>query len=285
MSSLLRVAVPNKGSLNAKAVALLHAAGYQQRTDSKELVVTDHENGIEFFYLRPRDIATYVGSGQLDMGITGRDLLIDSTAPAEEILALGFARSTFHFAGHSETAQSVHDLDGKTIATSYPAVVAKHLADHGVEAGGIVRLDGAVETALRLGVADVIADVVETGATLAHLGLRIIGEPIMRSEAIVIQGQSDPSTDASQRFLRRLSGVLVARDYVLLDYDIEAANLGRAVAVSSGKEGPTISPLHREGWSAVRVMVPTARAHTIMDQLEQAGARAILVTKIQACRV
>lgn len=179
----------------------------------------------------------------------------------------------------------MRDLAGKTIATSYPAVVAKHLADHGVEAGGIVRLDGAVETALRLGVAEVIADVVETGATLAHLGLRIIGEPIMRSEAIVIQRQSDPSTEASQRFLRRLSGVLVARDYVLLDYDIEVANLDRAVAVSSGKEGPTISPLHREGWSAVRVMVPAARAHTIMDQLEQVGARAILVTKIQACRV
>ncbi|WP_235006531.1 ATP phosphoribosyltransferase [Nocardiopsis sp. JB363] len=285
MSPLLRVAVPNKGSLHTKAVAMLHAAGYQQRTDSKELVITDETNGIEFFYLRPRDITTYVGSGQLDMGITGRDLLSDSAAPAEEVLALGFARSTFRFAGHSETARSVHDLEGKTIATSFPTVVAKHLTDHGVEAAGIVRLDGAVETALRLGVADVIADVVETGATLAHLGLEVIGEPIMSSEAVIVQGTPEVGSDVSRRFLRRLDGVLTARDYVLLDYDIEVANLDQAVAISSGKEGPTISPLHREGWSAVRVMVPTAKTHTIMDQLEQAGARAILVTKIQACRV
>ncbi|NKY96720.1 ATP phosphoribosyltransferase [Nocardiopsis dassonvillei subsp. albirubida] len=281
---MLRVAVPNKGSLHAKAVAMLHEAGYLQRTDSKELVVTDEANNIEFFYLRPRDIATYVGSGKLDMGITGRDLLIDSAGPAEEVLALGFARSTFHFAGDPDSARGVHDLHGKVIATSYPSVVAKHLADHGVDPAGIVRLDGAVETALRLGVADVIADVVETGATLAHLGLRIIGEPIMRSEAVVIQDRSDTKTEASTRFLRRLGGVLVARDYVLLDYDIEANNLEAAVAIASGKEGPTISPLHREGWAAVRVMVPTAEAHSIMDQLEQVGARAILVTQIRACR-
>lgn len=285
MPSMLRVAVPNKGSLNAKAVTMLHEAGYLQRTQTKELVVVDEANGVEFFYLRPRDIATYVGTGQLDIGITGRDLLIDSAAPAQEILGLGFARSNFHFAGTPGSARDVHDLHGKRIATSYPTVVAKYLADLGVEPAGIVRLEGAVETALRLGVADVIADVVETGATLANLGLTVIGDPIMRSEAVVVQADGVSETEASQRFLRRLESVLVARDYVMLDYDIEAANLDAAVAVASGKEGPTVSPLHREGWVAVRVMVSAAKAHTIMDRLQDAGARAILATRIHACRV
>jgi ATP phosphoribosyltransferase len=285
MPSMLRVAVPNKGSLNKKAIAMLHEAGYLQRTDAKELVVVDEANGVEFLYLRPRDIATYVGSGQLDVGITGRDLLIDSAAPAEEALALGFARSSFHFAGTPGSAETVHDLQGKTIATSYPGVVAKHLADHGVEAAGIVRLDGAVETALRLGVADVIADVVETGATLANLGLAKIGEPIMRSEAVVIQASGATETEESRRFLRRLDSVMVARDFVMLDYDIEASNLDAAVSIASGKEGPTVSPLHREGWMAVRVMVRATEAHSIMDRLQGVGARAILATRIHACRI
>ncbi|GLU48657.1 ATP phosphoribosyltransferase [Nocardiopsis ansamitocini] len=283
---MLRIAIPNKGSLSDSAARMLHEAGYRLRTESNELVVVDEANGVEFFYLRPRDIATYVGSGQLDIGITGRDLLLDSAAPAEEVLKLGFARSTFRFAGVPGSAGSVNDLAGMTIATSYPGVVAKHLAEHGVEAAGIVRLDGAVETSLRLGVAQVIADVVETGATLAHLGLEVIGEPIMHSEAIIIRPfGADASHPPAQRFLRRMQSVLVARGYVMVDYDIAARHLDKAMALTPGLESPTISPLHREGWSAVRSMVPADKAHTVMDELAAVGARAILATRIHACRI
>ncbi|MFF3754383.1 ATP phosphoribosyltransferase [Streptomyces sp. NPDC002018] len=282
---MLRIAVPNKGSLSGPASAMLHEAGYQQRKESKELVLVDPDNEVEFFYLRPRDIAIYVSSGRLDIGITGRDLLLDSGANAEEILPLGFARSTFRYATKAGTAGGVEDFDGMTVATSYEGIVAKHLADNGVDAS-VVHLDGAVETAIELGVAQVIADVVETGTSLRNAGLEVIGEPIMTSEAVVIRrtgaGANEPKV---QQFLRRLQGVLVARTYVMMDYDCRAEHLERAVALTPGLESPTVSPLHNEGWVAVRAMVPAREAQRIMDDLYELGARAILTTAIHACRL
>ncbi|WP_055699671.1 MULTISPECIES: ATP phosphoribosyltransferase [Streptomyces] len=282
---MLRIAVPNKGSLSGPASAMLHEAGYQQRKESKELVLVDPENEVEFFYLRPKDIAIYVSAGKLDIGITGEDLLIDSGANAEAILPLGFARSTFRFAAKPGTADGVADLAGKTVATSYEGIVAKHLAEQGIDAS-VVHLDGAVETAIELGVAQVIADVVETGTSLRNAGLEVFGEPIMKSEAVVIRrtgaGTDDPKV---QQFLRRLQGVLVARSYVMMDYDCRAEHLEQAVALTPGLESPTISPLHNEGWVAVRSMVPAKEAQRIMDDLYAIGARAILTTAIHACRL
>ncbi|RFU84201.1 ATP phosphoribosyltransferase [Streptomyces triticagri] len=282
---MLRIAVPNKGSLSGPAAEMLHEAGYRQRRESKQLVAVDEANEVEFFYLRPRDIAIYVSSGKLDIGITGRDLLIDSGAGAEEILPLGFGRSTFRFATRPGTATGLTDFAGLTIATSYEGIVAKHFADKGVDAS-VVHLDGAVETAIELGVAQVIADVVETGTSLRNAGLEVIGEPIMQSEAVVIRGTGAESEDPKvEQFLRRLQGVLVARTYVMMDYDCRAEHLEQAVALTPGLESPTISPLHNEGWVAVRAMVPAKDAQRIMDDLYRIGARAILTTAIHACRL
>ncbi|MCX3059197.1 ATP phosphoribosyltransferase [Streptomyces beihaiensis] len=285
---MLRIAVPNKGSLSGPASEMLHEAGYRQRKESKELVTVDPDNEVEFFYLRPKDIAIYVSSGKLDIGITGQDLLIDSGANAEPILPLGFARSTFRFASRPGAVKSVADLAGKTIATSYEGIVAKYLADHEVQAS-VVHLDGAVETAIELGVAEAIADVVETGTSLRNAGLEVFGEPIMKSEACVIR-RTGPSPDEAadpkvEQFLRRLQGVLVARTYVMMDYDCRAEHLEKAVALTPGLESPTVSPLHNEGWVAVRAMVPAKGAQRIMDDLYALGARAILTTAIHACRL
>ncbi|MEV7729515.1 ATP phosphoribosyltransferase [Streptomyces sp. NPDC087917] len=282
---MLRIAVPNKGSLSGPAAAMLHEAGYRMRKESKELVVVDPENEVEFFYLRPKDIAIYVSSGRLDIGITGRDLLLDSGASAEEILPLNFGRSTFRYATIPGTAKGPEDFTGMTIATSYEGIVAKHLAEKGIDAS-VVHLDGAVETAIQLGVAQIIADVVETGTSLRNAGLEVIGEPIMTSEAVVIRSNaSDPEDPRAQQFLRRLQGVLVARSYVMMDYDCRAEHLERAVALTPGLESPTVSPLHNEGWVAVRAMVPAKEAQRIMDDLYELGARAILTTSIHACRL
>ncbi|MFJ9029742.1 ATP phosphoribosyltransferase [Streptomyces sp. NPDC102274] len=282
---MLRIAIPNKGSLSGPASAMLHEAGYQQRKESKELVLVDPDNEVEFFYLRPRDIAIYVSSGRLDIGITGRDLLLDSGANAEEILPLGFARSTFRYATKPGTAGGVADFGGMTVATSYEGIVAKHLADNGIDAS-VVHLDGAVETAIELGVAQVIADVVETGTSLRNAGLEVVGEPIMTSEAVVIRrSDADGEEPKVRQFLRRLQGVLVARTYVMMDYDCRAEHLERAVALTPGLESPTVSPLHNEGWVAVRAMVPAREAQRIMDDLYELGARAILTTAIHACRL
>ena len=282
---MLRIAIPNKGSLSGPASAMLHEAGYQQRKESKELVLVDPVNEVEFFYLRPKDIAIYVSAGRLDIGITGEDLLIDSGAGAEPILPLGFARSTFRFAAKPGTATSLEDLAGKTIATSYEGIVAKFLAERGIEAS-VVHLDGAVETAIELGVAQVIADVVETGTSLRNAGLEVFGEPIMTSEAVVIRRTGAETEDPKvQQFLRRLQGVLVARSYVMMDYDCRVEHLEKAVALTPGLESPTISPLHHEGWVAVRSMVAAKEAQRIMDDLYALGARAILTTAIHACRL
>jgi len=280
---MLRIAVPNKGSLSDSAGEMLHEAGYRLRTD-RELLVIDPEAGVELFYLRPRDIAVYVGSGRLDIGITGRDLLLDSRAEAEEILSLGFGRSTFRFAGRPGTGSTLEDLKGRRIATSYPGIVQAHLDRAGVPAE-VVKLDGAVEISIQLGVADVIADVVETGSTLRQAGLELIGSPILESEAVVIKRRDAEPAPGTEQFLRRLQGVLVARKYVLMDYDIKAERLQEAVDLTPGLESPTVSPLHSEGWVAVRAMVPREQTQRIMDDLWEIGARAILVTDIRACRL
>jgi ATP phosphoribosyltransferase len=280
---MLKIAVPNKGALSEAASGMLREAGYAQRSDSKQLTKIDPDNEVEFFYLRPRDIALYVGEGTLDAGITGRDLLLDSHATATEALQLGFGRSKFRFAARPGTAEKVEDLAGKRIATSYDGVVKRYLAERGIEAS-VVRLDGAVETSIQLGVADVIADVVETGSTLRNAGLEVFGEVILESEGVMITRQgADPG--ALEVFTRRLQGVLVARAYVMMDYDIRAEKVEQAIALTPGIESPTVSPLHREGWVAVRSMVQRASAQRVMDELFALGARAILTTDIHACRL
>lgn len=280
---LLRVAVPNKGALSVAASEILKESGYRQRRDSKELALTDAENGVEFFYLRPRDIALYVGAGTLDVGITGRDLLLDSGAEATEVRALGFGRSRFHFAGPAGRYSSLDDLAGRRIATSYTGVVESFLAERGIEAS-VIRLDGAVETSIQLGVADVIADVVETGSTLRAAGLETFGEQILESEAVLITRQGEQHA-GFEVFRRRVEGVLVARSYVMMDYDIRSEHVQSAVALTPGIESPTVSPLHREGWVAVRAMVPRNGSQRLMDELFTLGARGILLTDIHACRL
>lgn len=281
---MLRVAVPNKGSLSEEASNMLREAGYKQRRDNRELVLVDTANDVEFFFLRPRDIAVYVGAGTLDVGVTGRDLLLDSGAEAEEVVSLGFGGSTFRFAARSGTAQSLPDLAGRRIATSYAGLVERHLAEHGVSAS-VVKLDGAVETAVRLGVADVIADVVETGTTLRAAGLEVFGEPILRSEAVLVRRAGAEPDEAVDVLVRRLQGVLVARQYVLMDYDVRVELVEKACAITPGLESPTVSPLHDQGWVAVRAMVRRDRTNQVMDDLYALGARAILVTGIHACRL
>jgi ATP phosphoribosyltransferase len=285
MPDTLRIAVPNKGQLAEPATAMFGEAGYRQRKDSRDLVLVDPDNDAEFFFLRPRDIAVYVGEGILQLGVTGRDMLLDSQAPVEEVMALGFGGSTFRFAARGGASMKVEDLEGRRIATSYDGLLTAYLAERGINAR-VIKLDGAVESSIQLGVADAIADVVSTGTTLRSAGLETFGEPILESQAVVIRPRSAEADDGQvAQLLRRLRGVLVARDYVMMDYDVHAERLDAAVAITPGMEGPTVSPLHREGWVAVRAMVPRKQAQRIMDELWEIGARAILVTDIYACRL
>jgi len=279
---MLRIAVPNKGTLSETATEMLREAGYVTRRDPKELIVADPRNDVEFFYLRPRDIATYVGSGALDVGITGRDLLLDSHSAAIEVDALDFGASTFRFAGPIGRFQTLRDLEGVRVATSYDGLVRDFLAAEGVNAT-VVRLDGAVESAVRLGVADAVADVVETGSTLRKQGLEIFGPVILESSAVMIAARED--VPGLETLRRRIQGVMVAHQYVLIDYDLPAELVDRASAITPGLESPTVSPLRDTGWVAVRVMVPRSEMNQVMDELYALGARAILVSAIHAARI
>jgi ATP phosphoribosyltransferase len=281
---MLRIGIPNKGTLSDPTATMLREAGYRQRPDVRDLVFVDPDNDVEFFYLRPRDIATYVAAGQVEVGITGRDLLRDAASDAEEILSLGFGRATFRYAALPGTLDSLGQLAGRRIATSYPGLVARDLAERGIDAQ-VIRLDGAVETAIRLGVADVVADVVSSGTTLRQAGLVIVGEPLLESEAVLVRRKDGAPPASVEMLVRRLQGVIIARQFVMVEYDIRREALDRACELTPGIESPTISPLQDASWAAVRSMVPRRDAHRIMDELYDLGARGVIVFDILACRL
>lgn len=281
---MLRIAVPNKGALSGPAKEMLQEAGYLGKVGPRELVVADPGNDAEFFFLRPKDIATYIGGGTLDVGITGKDMLLESGSAAEPILDLGFGGSTFRLAVPTGSISDPAELAGMRIATSYPHLLEKWLAERGIPAS-IVRLDGAVENAIRLGVADAVADVVDTGNTLRAAGLTTIGEPLLSSEAILVRSRRSAENPAVATFARRLQSVIVARTYVLLDYDVPVAQVDAACELTPGLESPTVSPLRDPQWVAIRAMVPRLDVQNLMDQLRELGARGILVTLIHACRL
>lgn len=282
---MLRVAVPNKGALSESAVEVLSEAGYRRRSDPKDLTVIDRVNGVEFFFLRPKDIAIYVGSGQLDFGITGRDLAAESGAPVSERLALGFGSSSFRYAAPAGRPWTVADLAGKRIATAYPHLVRKDLAARGIDAT-VIRLDGAVEISVQLGVADAIADVVGSGRTLSLHDLVAFGDPLCDSEAVLIERSNadDSNSAARDQLAARVQGVVFGQQYLMLDYDCPRAVLDRATEITPGLESPTIAPLADPEWVAVRALVPRREANSIMDQLAVIGAKAILASDVRFCR-
>jgi len=282
---MLRIAIPNKGQLAEPTQKLLREAGYLRSHHPRDLVVSDPENDVEFFFLRPRDVATYVGAGTLDFGITGKDLLIDSNSKAESIMELGFGQSSFRLAVTADkSSKGISGLNGLRIATSYPNILQSWL-DKSTMKADIVVLDGAVENAVRLGVADAVADVVDTGTTLKQAGLVVIGDPILVSQSVLLRGPNTRESAETENFIRRISSVLVAREYVMIDYDIEQSKVELASKITPGIESPTISPLHLAGWVAVRAMTKRKEMHRVMDELYAAGAKGVIVTEIMACRL
>ena len=282
---MLQIALPNKGSLAEEAVGLVRAAGYACRRDEKELVALDPDNGVEFFFLRPRDIPVYVHGGVLPVGITGRDLAQDSGSGVTELLPLGFGRSVFRYAVPRDSSLTPERFGGLRIATSYPNLVAQDLRRRGLTAE-TVRLDGAVEISVRLGVADAVADVVQSGRTLEQAGLKIVGEPVLNSEAVVIG--RDPAAarePAIARFLERLRGIVVARDYVMVEYDVPRTALEPACKVTPGLASPTIAPLSDPAWVAVKAMAKRQQVNAILDALAALGAKGIIITDIRTCRI
>ncbi len=282
---MIQIALPNKGVLSDEAIELVRAAGYRCRRNRGELMTRDEENDVEFYFLRPRDIAVYVNDGILELGITGRDLAADSDVPLEELLPLGFGHARFCYAAPNDSKLDPDDLDGMRIATSYPNLVRQDLERRGSDAE-IVRLDGAVEISVELGVADVVADVVQTGQTLEQAGLKVIGSPVLMSEAVLVARNAAMATNGQVRqFIERVRGILLAREYVMIEYDISRDLLPDGVKLTPGIESPTVAPLSREGWVAVKSMTRRKGINRIMEELFDIGARGIIITDIRTCRI
>lgn len=282
---MLKFAIPNKGSLSNDSVALLTDAGYHVKRLGKELKLIDNENQVEFIFLRPKDIAVYVGNGVLDLGITGRDLMVDSDAQVEELLSLGFGKSAFYYAVPQNSAMSIKDFAGKRIATSYPNLVSLDLHQRKIKAQ-VIKLDGAIEISINLGVADAIADVVQTGRTLQEAGLEVVGDPVLTSEAVLIaRDEGKASLPEVKTVIDRMKGIVVARDYVMIEYDVSQVNLKRACDITPGIESPTVAPLSREGWFAVKAMARKKGINALMDALSDAGCKGIIVSDIRTCRI
>ncbi len=283
---MLQMAIPNKGALSEDAVRLLKEAGYRCVRYGRELMVSDRENEIDFIFLRPRDIALYVGNGVLDLGITGRDLEMDSGAKVHELMPMEFGRSRFCFAVPKESGiKQPAQLNGLRIATSYPELLRQNLEQRGLSCP-IVKLDGAVEISIRLGVADAIADVVESGATLREAGLEVIGDPMLFSEAVLIGRCAElAERHEVQKLIARLKGIIVAGSYAMIEYDIPRVQLEAGCRITPGIESPTVSPLSNPDWVAVKAMVLGKECNRIMDELYEIGARGIIVTDIRSCRL
>lgn len=282
---MLKVAVPNKGSLSEGATSLIQNAGYKCRRSSKELFCSDSANNVEFYFLRPTDIPAYVEAGIFNFGITGRDIVLDSGHDVNEVMGLNFGKARMmYIAPGNHDFKGLSDFEGKKIACSYPGLINTHLKENGVNAE-VIELDGAVEISLHLGIADFAADVVETGTTIKLAGLKTVGEPILHSEAIIVSNEEKIHNDEAQLFIKRIQGIILARQYVMVEYDIPDDKIEEACKVCPGLESPTISPLREESWHAVKVMVKSSQVNSIMDELSALGAKAIIVTEIRTCRI
>jgi ATP phosphoribosyltransferase len=282
---MLRIALPNKGILSEEAFKLVNEAGYRCRRVSSELMTCDTANDIEFYFLRPRDIAVYVGSGHLELGITGKDLAIDSGAQVHEVLPLNFGHSSFFYAVPDNSGLSPDQLGGKRIATSYPHLVELDLQKRGI-AATIVKLDGAVEISVQLGVADAIADVVQSGRTLREAGLKTTGSSLLDSQAFLVAHNRETLNNSQVDLLvKRLTGIIVAREYIMIEYDIKKTSVAPACAITPGIESPTISPLSNQEWVSVKAMSKRKEMNRVIDALAGIGAKGIIVTDIRTCRM
>ena len=281
---LLRIGVPSKGRLAEISAQLLNEAGLTFRRPERSLFARCRDMPVEITFLRTDDIPVLCAEGAIDLGVTGADLVAESGADLVHRLDLGIGSCRLALCvAEASTVADARQLAGLRIATSFPRITRDWLAKRGVEAH-FVELSGSVEIMIQLEVADAIVDLVETGSTLAANRLRVLDE-IGRYETVLVQNHkvADPAT--ADRIVRRLEGIVIARSYSLLEYNIPRARLRDAEKITPGFKSPTVSALEDADWCAVRAMVKRGEAHAIMERLEAIGASAIIETDISNCRL
>lgn len=280
----LRIGLPSKGRLADQAAELLTQAGLSFRRQERSLFARVSEMPIELTFLRTEDISVLCGEGAIDLGITGSDLLAEAGVELTTRLSLGIGRCRLSVCVPEDSSAHVpQDLRGKRVATSFPHITERFFSANGA-AIHLVPLSGSVEIMTSLGVADAIVDLVETGSTLAANRLRVLTD-IGLYETVLVQNPQRRYPDIADRVVRRLQGVVVARTYSLLEYNIPKSQLAAAEQITPGYNSPTVSALEDSQWCAVQVMVKRKEVIDVMDKLEALGAKAILETQIINCRL
>lgn len=282
--SNLRIGVPSKGRLAEIAEALLKEAGLHFRRTERSLFARCKELPVDITFLRADDIPVLCSEGAIDLGVTGADLVAESRVELTTRLELGVGNCRLAVCvPDSSPIKQASELDGSRIATSFPNVTADYLRKHGA-AAHLVNVTGSVEIMIALGVADAIVDLVETGSTLAANQLRILDQ-IGQYETILVQNRQAREPELADRVVRRLEGVVIARSYSLLEYNVPRNKLAEAERITPGFNSPTVSALEDANWCAVKVMIRRSEVIAIMEKLEALGASAILETQITNCRL
>ncbi len=280
----LRLGVPSKGRLGELAVELLEQAGLKFRRQNRGLFARVGGLPIDLIFLRTDDIPTLCDRGAIDMGITGEDLVEEARASVDTVMRFGLGRCRLSYCVPDDSPyQSAKDLDGLRIATSFPNITEAHLARGGA-AAKITALSGSVEAMVRLGVADAIVDLVETGSTLVANRLKVL-EDIGHYETVLIQNRDGRMPEVVGTLLSRLGGVVLAQNYSMLEYNIPADRLAEASEITPGYKSPTVSHLQDPEWLAVQVMVRRGEVMETMDRLKAVGAAAIFEMSIHHCRL
>ena len=279
---MIKVALPNKGQLFEPTMDILAACGYKVSKSLRSLSTLDNDNQVEFYFLRPGDIPMYVANGILDAGITGMDFVAEKGVNATKLLELNYGASKLCAAvPQNSPVKSLPELKTSRIATSFPQIVGKYFGGH----DKLVELEGAVEISVKLGIADAVVDIVETGTTLVQAGLRIVGEPLFVSRSALFAHPGRENQEEVLILKQRLEGKLLALEYVMVEYDAPEAILKRACEITPGIESPTVTPLAKAGWFAVKSMIKKREAQKILDSLSKIGCKGILLTSIDSVRI
>lgn len=278
---MIKVALPNKGVLFEPTMDILSACGYKVGKTLRSLSIMDTANGVEFYFLRPGDIPLYVANGTLDAGVTGMDFVAEKGVKPVKLLDLDYGHSKLCIAvPEADKRSGPADLKGLRLATSFTRIASEK-----IPGASMVELEGAVEISIKLGIADAIVDIVETGTTLKQAGLKVIGEPLFQSNAVLL-AHPGRENDADVMVLKnRVQGKLVARANMMVEYDVPEAKLKEACVLTPGIESPTVTPLVEKGWFAVKAVVKKKDANVIMDKLAALGCKGILLTAIESARI
>lgn len=284
----LLLAVPKKGRMNATIIEMLNGAGFDYKRPDRIDIAHCRDLPISIVFLPAADIATYVSDGNVDLGITGEDIVAESGANTNVLMELGFGKCRLSVqAPKDSNVTDPAQLAGKRIVTSFPVLTEAFFKKYETEATGktsIKCISGSVEAACGLGLADGIVDLVETGTTMRAAGLEEVAT-VLKTQCVLVSNPHTPHTELIEIVRRRLAGYLTASRYVMITYNVHRASLKQASAITPGKRSPSIVSLEDSNWVAVNALVEKKQAASVMDALENIGATDILTTQLHSSRM